>query len=150
MGSGGDIMSESPGQAGAAAETPQVNPAVAVARGPYRGASGHGVGRGIPTREASDSHAGDRRASTFLPLLLVGLAVLGWTVFQTLELIGERHSLSGLQAAQQRQVLQSAHLRTSLNALASDTQRLADRGDAGAQVIVEQLKKRGITIHPGN
>lgn len=126
-------MSEVRGSAGAVGETSQANPSDAAARGPYHAAEGR-----------------SRRASGFLPLLLVGLAVLGWTVFQTVELIGEHHSLIGLHTAQQPQVMQSEHLRASLNTLASDTQRLADRGDAGAQVIVEQLKKRGVTIHPGS
>lgn len=142
-------MNEAVGPPGAAGEPSQVNPAVGVARGPHSGASGHIASRGIPAREASGSHTGARRATAFLPLLLIGLAVLGWTVFQTVELVGEHHSLSGLRAAQQRQVMQSARLRAALNTLASDTQHLADQGDAGAQVIVSQLKKRGITIHPG-
>ncbi|MGH8228676.1 MAG: hypothetical protein ACREU3_12390 [Steroidobacteraceae bacterium] len=93
--------------------------------------------------------SGEKRRSPFVPLLLIGLALLGWTVFQTEELISEHHTLAQLHTAQDREVAQSQRLRASLDTLASDTQRLADQGDAGAKVIVEQLKKRGITIHAG-
>ena len=39
-------------------------------------------------------------------------------------------------------------LRTSLDSLAADTQRLADRGNANAALLVTELKRRGITINP--
>ena len=39
-------------------------------------------------------------------------------------------------------------LRTSLDGLAADTQRLADRGNPTAALLVTELKKRGITINP--
>jgi hypothetical protein len=39
-------------------------------------------------------------------------------------------------------------LRASLDALAADTQRLADTGNANAALLVAELKKRGITINP--
>ena len=38
-------------------------------------------------------------------------------------------------------------LRRSLDLLAADTQRLADGGNGNAKVLVEELKKRGITIN---
>ena len=90
-----------------------------------------------------------REASPFLPLLLMGAALLGWSAFQSYELLKDHRGLEQALAAQQPQVARSARLRASLSALASDTQRLADTGDAGAKVIVTQLRKRGITIHPG-
>lgn len=74
-----------------------------------------------------------RTESLFVPLLLLGLAVLGWSVFQTVQLVREHRGLSAAQIAQQTQVEQSQKLRSSLSALAADTQRLADGGDAGAK-----------------
>lgn len=84
----------------------------------------------------------------FVPVLLIGLAVLAWTVFQTFELAKDRHALVGARLAQQPQVQQSLRLRASLSALASDTQKAADAGDADARLIVKQLRQHGITIHP--
>ncbi|MGH8317798.1 MAG: hypothetical protein ACREUL_07445 [Steroidobacteraceae bacterium] len=89
-----------------------------------------------------------RTGSLFLPLLLLGLAVLGWTAFQTVELVREHQGLSSVHAAQRRAVDQSQKLRASLSTMAADTQRLADGGDAGAKLIVERLRQQGITINP--
>jgi hypothetical protein len=86
--------------------------------------------------------------SAFVPVLLVGLALLAWAVFQTVELIGEHRVLSTAHAAQQTPVERAEKLRTSLSTLAADTQKLADGGDAGAKYVVDQLHKRGITINP--
>lgn len=88
-------------------------------------------------------------SSPFVPLLLMGAAVLAWSAFQSYQLLKDHRGLEQTLASQQPQVARSARLRASLSSLASDTQRLADTGDAGAQVIVAQLRKHGITIHPG-
>lgn len=101
-----------------------------------------GAGTGTPTRTDAQT------TSAFVPLLLVGLALLGWTVFQTVELIGEHRGLTAAQVAQQTQVERAEKLRASLSTLASDTQKLADGGDAGAKLIIDQLHQRGITINP--
>jgi hypothetical protein len=89
------------------------------------------------------------RHSPFVPLLLMGLALLGWTAFETAQLARDHQGLDAALAAQAPQIAQAQRLRASLSALASDTQQLANAGDPGAQLIVNQLNKRGITIHPG-
>lgn len=102
---------------------------------------------GVSAAERHLANPGARRGP-FVPVLLMGLAVLGWTVFQTIELVKDHHALEVAKLAQQAQVQQALHLRGSLSALAGDTQKAADAGDAGAALIVAQLRKRGITIHP--
>ena len=57
------------------------------------------------------------------------------------------------QSAGCRQTLHSpdsglGKLRSSLDALARETAILADRGNAGARLIVDELRKRGVTINP--
>jgi len=86
--------------------------------------------------------------SAFLPLLLLTLGLLGWFCFQATQLLRERAALGQSHAAQQTQVDQSQQLRNSLDALARDTANLADQGNPNAKLIVEQLRKRGITINP--
>ena len=84
----------------------------------------------------------------FLPLLLVGIAFLGWSGFQSWELLRERSALETLRITQIQPLEKSQKLRAELDAIASNTQRLADSGDASAKLIVDELRKRGITINP--
>jgi type II secretory pathway pseudopilin PulG len=79
-------------------------------------------------------------------LLLATLALLGWLSFQTTQLVKEREALQAAYASQQQTVDNSAKLRASLDAIAADTQRLADSGNANAKILVDELRKRGITI----
>ena len=86
--------------------------------------------------------------SAFVPVLLFGLAVLAVLGWQTWVLASERSALNTAHAAQQQTVDNAGKLRGSLDALAADTQRLADRGNPNAALLVTELKKRGITINP--
>lgn len=92
-------------------------------------------------KERIDGH------SAFVPLLLMGLALLGWSVFQCVAMVKNHHQLKHILTAQQPQIGRAKKLRKSLGQLTRDTQLLANKGDPGAEFIVNQLKKRGITIH---
>jgi len=92
-----------------------------------------------PTRE--------ERQSAFVPLLILTAALAVWTGFQTYQLYRERGALSVLLANQEVQVEQAQKVRQTLDRLASETQRLADGGNANARLVVEELRKRGVTIN---
>ncbi|MDP2368346.1 hypothetical protein [Rhodoferax sp.] len=85
--------------------------------------------------------------SPFVPVLLGAVAVLGWLGFQTQQLIGERAALLAAHASLQQTVDNAGKLRASLDALAADTQRMADAGNPNAKLLVDELRKRGITIN---
>jgi hypothetical protein len=87
--------------------------------------------------------------NVFLPLLLALLTLLVWMGFQGWLTLQDRKALTSAQASQQPTVDNAAKLRASLDALAADTQRLADAGNASARLLVEELRKRGVTINPG-
>lgn len=87
-------------------------------------------------------------AGTFWPLLLLALAGLGWMTFQLMLSVNDRKTLRDAHAQQQQTVDKSAQLRASLDALASDTHRLAEAGNPNARALVEELKRRGVTINP--
>jgi hypothetical protein len=85
--------------------------------------------------------------SAFVPVLLCGLALLGWLGSQVYWLTEERQALRNGLAGQQQTVDNAGRLRASLDGLAADTQRLADAGNASAALLVTELRKRGVTIN---
>jgi DUF1365 family protein len=100
--------------------------------------------------DASSSRTRDPRAdaSPFLPMLLIATTLVAWFAFQALQLARERQQLAVLHGSQDAQVESAAKLRASLDAMASATAKLADGGNVNARLLVEELRKRGITINP--
>jgi hypothetical protein len=105
----------------------------------------------IETAAEARSHYGrrgrpDRSYSPFLPLLLLALAAFLWTSFQCYQIFYERRALATLRGNQARQMEESLKLRSSLDVIVRETVLLADRGNSGAKMIVDELRKRGVTI----
>lgn len=101
--------------------------------------------------ESHASAAGRKPPATttlFVPMLLLSLAIVSWLSLQAFQLLREREQLAQAQANLQPQQAAAAKLRASLDAVATATAKLASDGNAGAQTIVEELRKRGVTINP--
>jgi len=93
------------------------------------------------------SGASSTEQGQWVAQLLLSLAVLVWFAYQTITLVSERSTLQQT-FAQQEPVLQNASkMRAQLDALAAATQKLADGGNTNATLIVEELKKRGVSIN---
>jgi len=86
--------------------------------------------------------------SPFIPALLLVLTLLGSLGFQTMQLVPGRTNLTAAIAAQDPQMEQSKKVRPALESIGTRTARLAKAGNANATVIVEGLRKRGITFNP--
>jgi hypothetical protein len=86
--------------------------------------------------------------SVFIPLVILTLVTVGWAAFQMTQLMRERDALAVARANQERPMENAKKLRDGLDSLAKQTQLLATKGNAGAKIIVDELKKRGITINP--
>ncbi len=84
----------------------------------------------------------------FIPLSLLAASWLLWTVFQMVMLINEGSNLKTLKANQEATVQQAVKLRAQLDSIAAKTADLAAKGNSGAKTIVDELKKRGVTINP--
>ena len=85
--------------------------------------------------------------SAFLPLLIVTVATTACGAFQSYQLVQESAALKTLAANQENLMQNAVKLRAQLDAIAGDTQRLANAGNASAQTIVNELRRRGITIN---
>lgn len=103
---------------------------------PYRPVGQHG------TRHAPRHHG------PFVPLLLGLAALAAWFGLQTYLLLEEGRNLRNAHSAQQQTVDNATRLRQSLDAVAADTQRLADSGNPNARLLVDELRRRGVTINP--
>ncbi len=90
----------------------------------------------------------ERPRSLFLPLFLLAAAWTLWAVFQMFMLMQEGKTLKGLVASQEPTVQQAQKVRGQLDSIAAKTQVLANGGNPGAKLIVDELRKRGITINP--
>jgi hypothetical protein len=95
---------------------------------------------------SSESGERDGGQGIFLPLLLLAVAVVGWSSFQSVQLVIERNNLREAIGSQDTQVEQSRKLRTALESLGNGIAKLARSGNANATLVVEELRKRGITV----
>lgn len=84
----------------------------------------------------------------FWPLLLTILALMVWLGYQTYQLVHEKSALETARAGQEQTMANANKVRGTLDAIAASTAKLADGGNANARVIVDELKRRGITINP--
>jgi hypothetical protein len=99
-------------------------------------------------RMAQPASADPRTASPFWPMLLLALALLGFFGFQTAQLWRERGQLEQALTALQPQVEAASRSRSAIDRLALNTNRMAEQGNANARAIVEELRRRGVTINP--
>jgi|SRR6185503_2874080 len=88
------------------------------------------------------------RPSPWLAVTLMTIAMVTWFAFQTYQLVRERGVLQSVKVAQEPTIEQAKKLRTQLEAISKKTLELAQQGNAGASLIVEELARRGVTINP--
>ncbi len=86
--------------------------------------------------------------SAFLPVLILSLVMVAWFGFQAAQLRNERDAMRELMTNQDKQMQESKKLRDSLDAIARGTAQLADAGNANARLVIDELKKRGVTVNP--
>jgi len=83
----------------------------------------------------------------FLPLLLLAIALIAWLGFQAVQQLRDREQLGALRTALEPQEIAARKVRASLDALAVGTARLAADGNASARAVIEELRKRGVTVN---
>ncbi|MDQ2697118.1 MAG: hypothetical protein M3Z21_17410 [Pseudomonadota bacterium] len=86
--------------------------------------------------------------SPFLPLALLGSALLLLVGFQTVQLAGERATLREILERQTAPLQEAQKLRAQLDSIAGKTAELAAAGNPNARRLLDELSRRGITIAP--
>jgi len=82
-----------------------------------------------------------------LALTLVVISWCAWMVFQTVQLVRERNHLAQLKANQETALQEATKIRAQIDAITADTAKLAAEGNAGAQRIVAELRRRGFKVN---
>ena len=83
-----------------------------------------------------------------LPLMIMLIALLLWFGFQSLQLATERANLGEARGHQEAAMQEAQKLRTQFESLISKTSELANKGHAGAKLVMEELQKRGMGAQP--
>jgi hypothetical protein len=83
-----------------------------------------------------------------LPLTIVLVALVLWFGFQTVQLASERTNLGEARGHQEAAMQEAQKLRTQFESLISKTSELANKGHAGAKLVMEELQKRGMGSQP--
>lgn len=83
-----------------------------------------------------------------IALVLVVLSVFLATLFQTIEMLDERDSLSDLHNLQDNSVREAGDVRHRFDALASGLLKLDAAGDAGAHAVIEEMRRQGLNLQP--
>jgi hypothetical protein len=81
-----------------------------------------------------------------LALTLVVFSWCAWMVFQTVQLVRERNHLTELKTNQEAALQEATKVRAQIESITADTAKLAAEGNAGAQRIVAELRKRGFKV----
>jgi hypothetical protein len=87
-----------------------------------------------------------RALPTLVPVALVALALFVAVAQQTFVIAGARSDLVAAAARQERAYNQALNFRNQLEAIATDTVKLAGDGDPAAKAITEALKSEGIIL----
>lgn len=79
-----------------------------------------------------------------LPLTILLIALVLWFGFQTVQLASERANLGEARGHQEAAMQEAQKLRTQFESLINKTSELANKGHAGAKLVMEELQKRGM------
>jgi hypothetical protein len=86
--------------------------------------------------------------SANLPLTILLIALVVWFGYQTLQLVSERANLGEARGHQEAAMQEAQKLRTQFESLVSKLSELANKGHAGAKLVIDELQKRGMAAQP--
>jgi hypothetical protein len=95
----------------------------------------------LEEQEPEEKHGG---SSIALTLTLVSLVL--WFGFQAFQLVRDRSSLQVVKANQETAMQESEKIRTQFQTLMTKTAELANKGHAGAKMVIDELQKRGLGV----
>jgi hypothetical protein len=89
-----------------------------------------------------------RNPGSTLALTLVLVSLVLWFGFQAFQMIRERSNLSLVRASQDSAIQEAEKIRTQFESLISKLSELANKGHAGAKMVLDELQNRGMGPAP--
>lgn len=83
-----------------------------------------------------------------LPLIVTLAALLIYFAFQTVQLLIERDNLTAVKRSQDGALKEAQKVQGQFKALISKTNELAEKGHAGARMVMESLERQGLGGSP--
>ena len=81
-----------------------------------------------------------------LPLVITLVALLAYFGFQTFSLVGERDNLGQMKIRQENALQEAQKIQSQFRTLVTKTGELADKGHAGAKMVMEGLQRQGMEV----
>src|ERR1043165_2324338 len=78
------------------------------------------------------------------PLIITIVSLLVWFGFQAFQLMRERNNLIMVRSNQDPAIQESQKIQAQFQNVIAKTSELANRGHAGAKMVMEQLSRQGI------
>jgi len=79
-----------------------------------------------------------------LPMIITVVALLTYFAFQTFFLVGERGNLGQVKTSQESALQEAQKIQSQFRTLVTKTGELADKGHAGAKLVMEGLQRQGM------
>lgn len=79
-----------------------------------------------------------------LPLIVTLVALITFFAFQTVSLLAERGNLGQVKASQEAGLQEAQKIQAQFRAIVAKTGELADKGHAGAKMVMEGLQRQGM------
>jgi len=92
----------------------------------------------------------ERHSDPWRAVALLTVAFVAWLSFQMVQHIRERSTLQAVRTGQEARIAQAQRIRGQFESITKGTLELAQRGNAGATFIIEELARRGVTINPNS
>jgi hypothetical protein len=102
----------------------------------------------ISESDVVDEVAPAESAPSNLPLVITLIALLVFFGFETLQLFSERNNLRLVKGNQEGAIQESQKIQQQFKMILTKTSELADKGHAGAKLVVDELQKRGLEFTP--
>jgi hypothetical protein len=100
----------------------------------------------IDSESDSDDDEISEPAATYssLPLVITLVALVIYFGFQTFSLLGERGNLGQVKTSQENALQEAQKIQSQFRTLVTKTGELAEKGHAGAKMVMDGLQRQGM------